>query len=46
LVILAIEHLQHANPPFVKNIDSAIQVFRSEILARCMEMMAAEKREK
>jgi hypothetical protein len=45
LIILAIEHLQHPNPPLVENIDSTIQIFGSKILAGAVQVMAAKERE-
>jgi hypothetical protein len=43
--MLAIEHLQHSNPPLVEDIDSPVQVLWSEVLAGRVKMMTTEERE-
>jgi hypothetical protein len=43
LIVLAIKHLQHANPPLVENIDSTIQIFGSEIFAGGVQVVARKK---
>jgi hypothetical protein len=45
LIVLAIEHLQHPNPPLVEDIDSTVQIFGSKVLAGSVEVMAAKERE-